>query len=421
MITHDQVSAHHDVQIRYNVAIPVRDGITLSANLFLPVPNHPNETFPAILEMIPYRKDGWRFSTDHALMTYFAERGYVGCRLDIRGTGSSRGIAYDEYTVEETQDGYDVVEWLAAQAWCNGNVAMWGISYGGFTSIQVAMLQPPSLKAIIPVYATDDRYTDDVHYIGGCKTVSEMAQYAVSQVAMNALPPRTDYLGAEWATIWRERLEETPPWLIQWLKHQCDGPYWRNGSLAPDYARIQCAMMLIGGWNDGYVDAALRMMEHCTAPRKAIIGPWVHQLPHYAYPGPTIDWLHECVRFLDFWLKGRKNHVMEEPAIIYYQWEHTKPEPFPVHLNGQWRAMPAHPTTTSQTLYLGATTLSATPSTVAACDQYLHRPTLGIHGSLCYGGGAEPNGLARDLRPDEAYSLTYTSAPVDSNSKFRNC
>ncbi|MCB0107004.1 MAG: hypothetical protein KDE53_13880, partial [Caldilineaceae bacterium] len=139
------------------------------------------------------------------------------------------------------------------------------------------------------------------------------------QVAMNALPPRTDYLGAEWATIWRERLEETPPWLIQWLKHQCDGPYWRNGSLAPDYARIDCAMMLIGGWNDGYVNAVLRMMEHCTAPRKAMIGPWVHQLPHNAYPGPTIDWLHECVRFLNFWLKGIENQVMEEPAIVYYQ------------------------------------------------------------------------------------------------------
>lgn len=404
----------YDVQIRYNVQIPVRDGITLSANLFLPVPNKPDERFPAILEMIPYRKDGWRFSTDHALMTYFAERGYVGCRLDVRGTGSSRGIAYDEYTIEETQDGYDVVEWLAAQAWCNGNVAMWGISYGGFTSIQVAMLQPPSLKAIIPVYATDDRYTDDVHYLGGCKTVSEMAQYAVSQVAMNALPPRTDYLGAEWATLWRERLEETPPWLIQWLRHQHDGPYWRNGSLAPNYDQLQCAMLLIGGWNDGYVNAVWRMMEHCTAPRKAIIGPWVHQLPHYAYPGPTIDWLHESVRFLDYWLKGIENGVMAEPAITYYQWEYTEPEPFPVRLNGQWRQTATYPMagTEKQVLYLGSATLATAPAEQMAQDHYLHRPTVGIHGSLCYGGGAEPNGLARDLRPDEAQSLIYTSAPL---------
>ncbi len=414
MTIHHNLPTRYDVQIRYNVQIPVRDGLLLSANLFMPVPNETDKRFPAILEMIPYRKDGWRFSTDHALMTYFAERGYVGCRLDIRGTGSSRGIAYDEYTVEETQDGYDVVEWLAAQGWCNGNVGMWGISYGGFTSIQVAMHQPPSLKAIIPVYATDDRYTDDVHYIGGCKTVSEMAQYAISQIAMNALPPRTDYLGAEWASLWRERLEKTPPWLVEWLANQTDGPYWRNGSLAPDYERVHCALLLIGGWNDGYVNAVLRMMERCSAPRKAIIGPWVHQLPHYGYPGPTLDWLHESVRFFDHWLKGIENGIMDEPALVYYQWEYTEPEPFPARINGQWCQVDTFPVAeaVAQAFYLGAATLEAHPAAEATIDQYPHRPTLGVHSSLCYGGGAEPNGLARDLRPDEALSLTYTSAPL---------
>ena len=123
------------VEIRYNVRIPVRDGLELSANLFMPAPREPDEKFPALLEMIPYRKDDWRYIADHQRMTYFAQRGYVGCRLDIRGTGSSPGLALDEYTRAETQDGYDAVEWLAAQPWCNGNVGMWGISYGGDTSV----------------------------------------------------------------------------------------------------------------------------------------------------------------------------------------------------------------------------------------------------------------------------------------------
>src|SRR3989304_3837537 len=140
--------------------------------------------------MIPYRKDDWRYISDHQRGTYFAQRGFVLCRLDIRGTGSSQGVALAEYTITETQDGYDAIEWLAAQRWCNGKVGMWGISYGGFTSIQVAKLQPPPLKAIVPMYATDDRYTDDVHYLGGCLTASEFAQYSVSQVAMNAMPPK---------------------------------------------------------------------------------------------------------------------------------------------------------------------------------------------------------------------------------------
>jgi putative CocE/NonD family hydrolase len=195
----------YSVQIRHNVRIPMRDGLELSANLFSPLPREPGEKFPAILEMIPYRKDDWRYNSDVSRMTYFAQRGYVGCRLDIRGTGSSPGLALDEYTETETRDGCEAVEWLAAQLWCNGNVGMWGISYGGFTSIQVAMLQPPHLKAIIPMYATDDRYTDDVHYLGGCMVLSELAQYAVSQIGMNAMPPKPEYAGKDWAAQWKER------------------------------------------------------------------------------------------------------------------------------------------------------------------------------------------------------------------------
>jgi putative CocE/NonD family hydrolase len=140
----------YEVGTHYDVRIPVRDGLELSANLYMPVRRAPDERFPAILEMIPYRKDDWHFSCDRQRMTYFAQRGHAGCRLDVRGTGSSPGLALDEYTEAETRDGYEAVEWLAAQPWCNGNVGMWGISYGGFNSIQVAMMQPPHLKAIIP-------------------------------------------------------------------------------------------------------------------------------------------------------------------------------------------------------------------------------------------------------------------------------
>ena len=106
----------------------------------------PDERFPAILEMIPYGKDNWRAASDRGRGEWLAARGYAFCRLDVRGTGSSGGVALDEYTEAETLDGYDAVEWLAAQPWCNGNVGMWGISYGGFTSIQVAKLRPPHLR-----------------------------------------------------------------------------------------------------------------------------------------------------------------------------------------------------------------------------------------------------------------------------------
>ncbi len=404
-------------QVHYNVRVPMRDGITLSANLWLPIATQPTEKFPAILEMIPYRKDDWRAPGDQQRGSYFAQRGFVFCRLDIRGTGSSEGLALDEYTPAETQDGCEAVEWLAAQSWCNGNVGMWGISYGGFTSIQVALLQPPHLKAIAPVYATDDRYLDDVHYLGGCVTASELAQYAVSMVGMNALPPKVDYAGDEWAAQWKARLEQTP-WLIEWLRQQTDGPYWRSGSLAPNYDRITCAILSIGGWADSYPNAPLRMHAHCRrAPRKTLIGNWVHSLPDSAYPGPNVDWLHEVVRFFDYWLKGIDNGVMNDPALIYFRREYTLPEAFPKTMNGEWVAEAEYPIGQMKAteFYLSDRVLTPSPSPFQGegNDHYPHLPTHGTRSALCYGAGVAPNGLARDLRPDEALSLTYTSEPLD--------
>lgn len=416
------MSPLYKTRVLYNVRLPARDGLTLSANLFMPVPETEGEKFPAILEMIPYRKDDWRYIADHQRGAYFAGRGYAFCRLDVRGTGSSEGIALDEYTPEETQDGYEAVEWLAAQPWCNGNVGMWGISYGGFTSIQVAILQPPHLKAIIPMYATDDRYTTDMHYLGGCLTVSELAQYAVSMAAMNAMPPRLDYAGANWAEQWKARLDKTPPWLFEWLRQQTDGPYWRNGSLAPDYSRIKCAVFSIGGWMDEYCDSVLRMQEKClNAPRKGLIGNWSHSMPDSAYPGPNLDCLHEMTRFFEYWLKGVDNGVMDEPPLTLFRYEYTDPEAFPQNFNGGWINASSYPVEGIQNynFYLRNRTLLPSPAGRGGegegeiqADQYVHRPTHGTRAALCWGAGAPPNGLARDLRPDEALIPTYTSDPL---------
>ncbi|HEX5824828.1 MAG TPA: CocE/NonD family hydrolase, partial [Candidatus Limnocylindrales bacterium] len=413
----------HGVAALRDVRIPVGDGLELSANLWLPEPRPGSgtESFPAILEMIPYRKDDWRAASDESRGEWLAARGYALCRLDVRGTGSSPGIALDEYTARETQDGYDAVEWLAGQPWCNGKVGMWGISYGGFTAIQVAKLRPPHLAAIVPMYATDDRYTADVHYIGGCVTVSELSQYAVSMVGMNALPARAEFRGAGWADEWRARLEQTPIWLFEWLRQQHDGPYWRLGSLAPDYETITTPMLLFGGWMDSYVDPVLRMMERCTAPRRAIIGNWVHSFPDDAYPGPNFDWLHEMVRFFDHWLKGIENGVMEEPAFTVFRHEFAEPEPFPAGWPGAWLALPSWPVAGvgERVLHLAAGDLPLVggladkPPAAAAVVRFRHRATSGTGSSLSWGAGGAPNGLARDLRPEESLVPTFTSAALD--------
>lgn len=413
----------HGVEIRRDVRIPTRDGVELSANLFLPLDAASGGgRAPVILNMDPYRKDDWSAGWDQSLATYLAERGYAYCRLDVRGTGSSGGVAMDEYTEAETLDGHDAVEWLAAQPWCSGNVGMWGLSYGGFTSIQVAATRPPHLRAIVPIQATDDRYTDDVHYVGGAMTVSELAQYAVSQVAMNALPAPKSVWGPSWLDRWRERLDATPVWLFRWAREQRDSAYWRRGSLAPAYERIDAAILHLTGWMDEYVDAAFRMQARCVnaAARRTIVGPWVHGLPDHACPAPNIDWLHEAVRWFDRWLKGEPNGVEDEPGLTWFHRAPTAPERFPKRLNGEWRAArqwpPAAPVSLRLSLAAGEEPgrgRLGDANGPDGVDSFVHRPTAGVRGgSLCWGAGHPPNGLAADLRLEEANGPVYTSAPL---------
>jgi uncharacterized protein len=414
------------VEIRRDVRIRARDGIELSVNLFLPDDAAANPV-PAIMNTDPYRKDDWSAGWDQTLATYLVDHGYAYCRLDVRGTGSSGGIALDEYTEAETQDGHDTVEWLAAQPWCTGKVGMWGLSYGGFTSIQVAATRPPHLAAIVAIQATDDRYTDDVHYVGGTMTVSDLAQYAVSQVAMNALPALESARGEAWLDDWRARLDATPVWLFEWARRQRDGPYWRNGSLAPAYERIEAAVLQFAGWMDEYVDAAFRIQARCTnaAGRRTIVGPWVHGLPHHAYPAPNMDWLHETMGWFDRWLKGDQNGTDLEPGLTWFHRDPTPPERFPARLNGEWRAAtawaPEPPVTTTLHLDGGAAEGSGRlggQAMHAGIDTFAHRPTAGARGgSLCWGAGHPPNGLAADLRLEAdagpAYLGEALTEPLD--------
>ncbi len=144
------------------------DGVRLSATLYMPDNAKPGEKFPALLEYLPYRKDDATAARDYPIHTYFAARGYVSARVDIRGFGSSEGVPTDrEYSLQEQLDGEQVIAWLASQPWSNGKVGMFGISWGGFNSIQMAMRHPPALKAILAVDATDALFHDDVHYVDG--------------------------------------------------------------------------------------------------------------------------------------------------------------------------------------------------------------------------------------------------------------
>ena len=207
-----------------------------------------------------------------------------------------------------------------------------------------------------------------------------------------------------------ERLEQTPIWLFEWLRQQHDGPYWRQGSLAPHWDRLTTPTFLIGGWMDEYVDAALRMLERCVnARRRALIGNWVHDLPDDAYPGPNVDWYHEMVRFFDRWLKGIDNGVMDEPGLVAFRHDWAEPEPFPAAWSGEWIAEASWPPADlgQRVLHLApgqvplVGVLSADPPSGAAVERFRHRATIGTRAGLSWGAGGRPNGVARDLRPDD--------------------
>ena len=283
-----------------NIMAPTRDGTKLAMDIHVPAGGGP---WPVILTYIPYRKDDQEPLT--GMQHHWAQHGYVGARVDCRGTGSSEGSNDDEYRPVEQRDGYDVIEWIAGQDWCDGKVAMTGGSYGGFSSVQVAALAPPHLETIIPWNYTDDRYTDDCHYRGGAlRCYYDIGSYGCSMVGMNSMPPYPEYSGDRWAELWEERLEQNAPYLLTWLANQKDGGYWRPGSIRGRYHEIKASALLIGGWRDGYCNAPLRTSQHMTAPSKVLIGPWNHSGPDCDTPGPSLAREHLTLRWCDYWLKG---------------------------------------------------------------------------------------------------------------------
>ena len=150
-----------------HLLIPLSDGRQLSARLWLP--DLPEQSpVPAILEYLPYRKRDGTAQRDESTYPIFAANGYAGIRVDIAGTGESDGTFDDEYSARELDDGVEGIAWIARQAWCNGNVGMMGISWGGFNSLQIAAMNPPALRAVIAIGTTVDRYNDDIHYKNGC-------------------------------------------------------------------------------------------------------------------------------------------------------------------------------------------------------------------------------------------------------------
>ncbi|MCL2163857.1 MAG: CocE/NonD family hydrolase [Oscillospiraceae bacterium] len=395
-----------------HIWIPLSDGTNLAARIWLPVDAEQNPV-PAILEYLPYRKNDLTAFRDEPMHSYFAAHGYASVRVDMRGSGDSDGLLLDEYLPREQHDALEVITWLTAQPWCNGGVGMMGISWGGFNSLQVASRQPPELKAIITVCSTDNRYTDDCHYMGGCVLGSDLLSWASYMFAFNALPPDPAVVGEQWRKTWFERLENTPPFVENWLSHQLLDDYWKQGSVAMDYGAIKCAVYAVGGWADPYTNSIPRLMSGLAAPRKGLIGPWAHMYPHYATPGPAIGFLQECLRWWDYWLKGICNGIMDEPQIRVWLPEGPPPRSFEAEWPGRWAAEEKWPPAEhfQRTYFLTESRLAEEPGSEKSQSFQGSQITGMTAGVWCPNGGSI--GMPIDQRADDGLSVCFTSAPLD--------
>ena len=401
--------AKGEVRMIENSFIPTPDGVKLAVQLWLPA-GADESPAPVVLEYIPYRKrDRYRAYGMYWGRT-LAQYGIAYARLDTRGSGDSTGVLEDEYLPSEQQDAVAAIAWLAAQPWCNGSVGMRGVSWGGFSTLQAAALGPPALKAIMPMCASDMRFTDDAHYVGGAFALTGL-KWATSMKVVVAAPPDPLITGQEWRAEWKRRLDATPAIAARWLSHQTNDTYWRQGSIAVDYDAIRCPVYVVGGLVDPYANQIPRLLASLKVPRKGLYGPWRHGYPAPASPGPGLDWAWEEVRWWRHWLLGEATGVMSEPMLRIYLPDATASQVSPRPIPGRWIAeasWPA-PNVADRTLHLAAGGLHDTPEPAE---------TLRVAGDRIVGLGAvewvpfAPTELPGEQSADDARSAVFDTFPL---------
>ena len=387
-----------------DMGITLSDGCRLSARVWMPE-DAGSDPVPVILEYLPYRKRDGTCARDALTHPWFAKRGYACLRVDMRGNGDSEGLMEDEYSPQELSDACEVIAWAAAQPWCNGNVGMMGISWGGFNSLQVAALQPPALKAIITLCSTVDRYADDIHYKGGC-LLNENLGWGATMWAYSSRAP-DPMLREDWRDLWMQRLENEPFLPAVWLRHQNRDAYWQHGSVCEDYSKIKAKTLAIGGWGDSYKNAVPQLVEALPGA-KGIVGPWVHKYPHFAVPAPRIGFLQEAERWWARWLKDERTGVENDPDYTVYLMDGVRPATWYLERAGNW-ITPEARNDRIKALHLNGTSLADLPGSVLALIASPQQ-TGSDAGEYCaIWLGPEMPG---DQRADDALSATWDTAPL---------
>lgn len=438
-----------------DVPVTMRDGTILRANVFTPTVTG---SFPVILMRLPYNKDVAQTYV-YAAPSYYAEHCYIVVIQDVRGQYKSDGAFYAFQN--EATDGYDTIEWAAALPHANGRVGMYGFSYPGATQWLPATLRPPHLVTIVPAMTSSD-YHDGWTYEGGALDLSFAEDWPLTTIANSGVRRYAE--GAVLDTemnraqqdeftkwYWHLPLADFPPlhpedprvapYFYDWLRHPDNDAYWQQWSLRSRYSQITVPALNFDGWYDIFIDGALEnfagMRQHggsdvARMGQKLVVGPWLH-LPWARQVGPVdfgpeaanpIDRLQ--LRWFDYWLKGLKNGVDQDPPVRIFvmganKWRSASEWPLP---ETRYQQYYLHSWSSANTIagdgWLstqppGQDDASApTPATEeAATDQYAYDPadpvpSLGGRFQASVPGGPY-NQWPVEARPDV---LVYSTPPL---------
>jgi putative CocE/NonD family hydrolase len=422
-----------------DVTHAVRDGTLLCVDIYLP--NGPGP-FPALLERTPYNKDN---SPEMQVGSppFFASRGYAVVLEDVRGRFKSGGkfIPFHDDGWGPNRDGYDTVEWIASQPWCNGKVGTIGGSYAGVTQYRMAPTRPPHLRAMF-VRESSANYRDEWVYHGGAFELGFMWNWTFAQTLANLshLASGEEYVRLKGVLerslaeqdSWRSHLPLYPnplaeglaDWYNDYLAHPNDGPFWQQWNIDQKFHEFDTPAVHMGGWFDIFLAGTIKnfvgMRAHARTPearaaQRLIIGPWIHG-PWNMANGTQgeVDFGQESTRnyneirvpWFDHWLKDKQNNVLDEPPVQLFVMGENK-----------WRSAGAYPLTSTRyaTWYLheAGGLSAAAPGGAEQADTYVYDPydpvptvggnTLGLPGG------------SYDQRPIEGRCLAYTSEPLSQD------
>lgn len=344
----------YEVKVERDVSVPMRDGVKLATDIYLP---DADGRFPVILVRTPYKKE-----MSELQGRYYARRGYAFAIQDCRGRFSSGGEW--EPFVNEAEDGYDTIEWLAAQPWSTGKVGMIGGSYLGWVQWWAASRNPPHLVTIIPNVAPPDPfynvpYEYGVFFLVGAiwwadvvesEATADLSGATISRIGekeytrlLRSLPVvdlDKAVLGKE-SRYWRK-----------WIAHPTNDDYWDRASFLEKLDDVRIPVFHQSGWFDGDGIGSklnyLTMKFHGHRNQKLVLGPWGHTDTAHRMVGDRdfgeeaiVDLQQQYLRWLDHWLKGDDNGLLDEPLVSLFvmgadEWLHGDVYPLPQTRMEKW-------------------------------------------------------------------------------------